>query len=170
MSTLAVSGWPGTVSLKQRAAPCCGSRAAAAGSGSAKIALPATRMSTPAMTAAARGVELDPSVDLDLDGQPGLVDRTAGDPDLVEDVRDERLTPEARMDAHDEQQVDLAEERQDRVDRRRRTQGQPHSHTTRSRSSAKSGRGSPTSMWTMQRSAPASAKSARSTAGLSTIR
>ena len=90
-----------------------------------KIALPATRMSTPAATAAGAVSSLmPPSISIST-GKPCLVDHGAGGAHLVEDVRDERLTAEPGVHAHHEQQVDLAEVRQHRVDRRLGVQREP---------------------------------------------
>ena len=89
------------------------------------------------------------------------VDLAPGALDLVHDVGDEGLAAEAREDRHQEQQVDVAEERRDGVERACRG-SRPDRRAARARAPRSiSCAVSPTSTCTVQPSAPARAKASR---------
>ena len=70
----------------------------------------------------------DPAVDLDLDRQPARVDLGPQATHLVEHLGDERLAAPTGVHTHHEHQVDLVEEGQQLLHRRRRVGHDPDAH------------------------------------------
>ena len=93
--------------------------------------VPDTRMSTPASAArCALSILMPPSISISTARPCSSITR-ARPRDLVEHLGDERLAAEAGLHAHHEQQVDLAEVRLDRVERRLRLEREPDAHPER---------------------------------------
>src|SRR5207245_340199 len=78
---------------------------------------------SPAKAAATTG-------DLQLDGQPALVERGADRAHLVERALDELLATEARTDAHDQDEIDRAQMREHGIDPRLRVERDAGAHAT----------------------------------------
>ena len=93
-------------------------RAAAAESGAPNTALPATRMSAPAAAASGAVSRLMPPSISSSTASSRSSTIGAGGPQLVEHLGEERLAAEPGVHAHEEEDVDLLEVRQHRVERR----------------------------------------------------
>ena len=69
---------------------------------------------------------VDAAIDGEIDGAPAGVDQRPERLDLAELARDEALAAKSRVDAHHQHQIDVAQDRFDGVDRRRRVERDPH--------------------------------------------
>ena len=124
--------------------------------------MPATSTLAPALTACARGLGVDPAVDLELDVETLLGDPLGDRLDLLELAGDELLPAEARVDAHHQDQVDLLEHIIERLRRGRRVERHAGLLAERlDRAGSCGGGAGPASGWTVMMSAPASANASR---------
>ena len=115
MSACVVTGAPAPAAARAAARM---ASAASHGRGCPKMALPATNTLAPAATGDRSRGAVDPSIDLDVEGEIARGDLGACLRHLRHDVRDEALATETGEDRHAQEEVDVAQVGPHRVERR----------------------------------------------------